>query len=234
MKFYNISLSILLFLLIVLISCFTSSKVKNKAKISLNSFKARPKIMRSGQMLKDPMRLFHLEEEKDLLVKVRFMWKTKGKSDSFALNKFDYKVLQITDTDITVYEVDQTIDRIDESTVNASKFLMDIKIANIDLPCNDHFYVCGLGEFIREYKKRLKTLDFTINPLVEDAMSTDMAKTQCLVLTIGYFESLKDVGYLCLDTLDDWVYFDNLITSRVIGKAREVYDGTINMINEVK
>ncbi len=215
MKFYIFSLSIF-FIYLTFVSHIKSIKV---IKIEKNP-------------LKNPLRIFKLTQEKEIILRAKFMWEQPGKNKSFALNQFDYKILQISKDTITIFTVDQSLTTFTSENINASKFLMSIKVGNLDRPCIGNYMVCKLGGFIKEYKNRLKKLDFTINKQVVNEMSAFKAKEQCIILTIGLIESLSKAGYLCFDTKEEFIFNLDLISHKVIIKANDIYDGTITLINQ--
>ena len=225
----------LFYFLLSISICFVSGlKTVISSQILTNSKIPSPKIEYSGKTLVNPMRLFKLDQEGTVIFKAKFYMKTKGKPDSFPLNIFNYKAIQISEGTITIYKMDQNTNTLDETTVNASLFITSIKISQIDLPCNGKYFLCGLGEFIREYKKRLDRLDFRINKEIEDTMSAKDAMAKCLVITVGSFGNLSDMPYLCFDKLEDFVFFQNFITQKVLDSAGQVYEGSIRLVNTVK
>ena len=138
----------------------------------INSLTSRQKFNNNLSLerntLRNPLRLFKLDREGQLRVKAKFIWRkseldTGNGSDKKSedrtkqpLETFDYKLIQFSETEITIFSIDQFAEEFDENSSNASKYLMSIKYQTIDLPCNENFYVCSLGEFISEYREKIK------------------------------------------------------------------------------
>jgi len=197
-----------------------------------SSFRSKTSI----QNKKDPLQLMHIDKQQPVhIIKQRFMWKQPINNDpDLALNKFDYKAIQINRENIVIFEVDQNITKIEESDCNAEHYLMTIKLHNIDLPCNDNLYVCSLGELRGEYQRKLEGLSFEIDRKVVNRLTEDLAETKCLAITTGPFNSLEEVGYLCFDKEDDYILYSNLISERVFNNQnKRTYSGQVVRIDEV-
>jgi len=59
----------------------------------------------------------------------------------------------------------------------------------------------------------------------------DVADTRCLLLTQGSFDSLDELPYLCFDTFEQFVFFQNILSERIIQATLERYDGVLEMLN---
>jgi len=118
------------------------------------------------------------------------MWRTRVGDEGHNLNTFDYKILQFSQTEITIYHINQNDDIFDTNSLNPSNYLSALKYQQVDLPCNDYFYVCRLGEFIKTYSRRLKELDFSIDKQIDHTLSEETAKESCIIITIGLFRSI--------------------------------------------
>ncbi len=185
--------------------------------------------------LENPLRLFKLRQEKQLLARVKFMWiSSQNPNPNHELNTFNYKVLDINKDNIVVYQVDQNLRKITAKDVNSSKYLMTIKPGDLDLSCNSYMYICTYKEIIREYKKKLRGVNFDLPQQIEKSISKALALNQCLLITNGPFKTLRTVGFLCLDTVEDAVFYQNLISQKILVKANEFYQGQILMVNEVR
>ena len=236
MKFYFV---IVILTIINLLSDCTMNTA-NRSSLLTNS-----NIKLEKNSLNNPLRLFKLEREGQLRVKAKFIWKKNHKNFTFKqerevenssnpLERFDYKLIQFSDSEITVFETDQnSYSNQDENSINASKYLMSIKYQSIDLPCNENLYICSLGEFITEYHKRLKSLNFKIEPQISDAMSDSLSRNICIIITIGAFKKIQDNGHLCFDDQQDFVFFLDYLSEKVLNKASKEYSGSIVMVNEV-
>ena len=184
--------------------------------------------------LKTPIRLYNTSKEKVLIAKIRYVWHSSiNKDPKSPQNIFDYKLFQINDEHMIIYRVDQSISHYDEQTVNSSKYLMTIKLENIDLLCNDHYWLCTLGEFKREYKKKLKTLVMDTPKDVTDVIMESEARNHCAVFSVGVIRSMNDLGYLCFDEREDLVFFLDLISERILKRYKTDYEGQLRLINQV-
>jgi hypothetical protein len=185
--------------------------------------------------LKNPIRLYQTPKEKILTAKVRYVWHSSiNKDPKSPQNIFDYKLFQINDEHMIVYKIDQSLSSFDENTVNSSHYLNTIKLENIDLLCNDKFFLCTLGEFKREFKKKMKHIDFTTAKEVLDSFPENIARDNCIIFTIGLFASLNDVGYLCFDEREDTIFFLDLISERILKRYKTDYEGQLRLVNQVK
>ena len=176
----------------------------------------------------------HLEKEQILTAKFKFMWKqTINQDPLLALNKFDYKAVQINMENIVIFDVDQHLSNISEANITAEHYLMTIQLHNIDLPCNDNLYICSLGELRSEYQRKMSGINFAIDQSVLKDLPDEEAESKCLAITIGPFNSLSEIGYLCFDKAEDQIFYSNLISERVFNNQnKRTYDGQVVFINE--
>jgi hypothetical protein len=182
---------------------------------------------------KNPIRLYNLDKEKVVSAKIRYLWQSSvNKDKKLPQNVFDYKLFQINDEHIVIYKVDQSLTSYSEKTVNSSNYLMTIKLENIDLLCNEHYFLCTLGEFRREYANKLKNINWTTDPRIAEAYPDVIANTNCVVITIGLFKSLSEIGYLCFEDKQDTYFFLDLISERVLKRYKVDYDGALRLVNQ--
>lgn len=109
---------------------------------------------------------------------------------------------------------------------------MTFKLKNIDLPCNDFLYICTVEEFRNEYARKLRGIDFKVNPLVQGRLGRDVSDKHCLLITQGSFDSLDELPYLCFDTFEQLVQIQNVLSERIIEATLNRYDGVLEMLNE--
>lgn len=131
-----------------------------------------------------------------------YMQSATNKSPSYPINRLDYKLAQITNTELIIYRLgtDQT------QQMQLSNYLMTIKLSQIDLPCNDYLYLCTLGEFKKEYSNKLYGIDFSTPEPIKQILHTN-ANSKCLVVTQGSFESLSQLAYLCFEVICSYLTF---------------------------
>jgi hypothetical protein len=167
--------------------------------------------------------------------KILFMYKSQtDKRREFPLNKLSYKMIQITQTELIIYSTVNQFEaaKNDEGELNLSNYLMTIKLKNIDLPCNDYLYLCKLGEFKKNYKMKLPDVEFETNQNILSRFGEFKANTNCLILTTGPFQSVKDLPYLCFDNLEHLIFIQNLLTERILRLSAESYAGAVEMLNQ--
>jgi len=191
-------------------------------------------VVLADKTLKNPIRIYNLNKEKVLTAKVRFvMHSSINKDPKSPQNIFDYKLVQINDEHMIVYKVDQSLTQYDEKTVNSSKYLMTMKLENIDLLCNGHLFLCTLGEFKREYKHKMKHIDFTTAKEVTNILNESVASKKCVIITFGLFHKLNDVGYLCFDDIQDTYFFLDLLSERILKRYKTDFEGQLRLVNQV-
>ena len=242
MKINQLYIVFLQFSLLLISSTYSKSELETLTDSKYLSKKTRLAMMTNtasvrNSLHKNPLRLMHLDREKTILSKFRFIWKQSVNSDTrLSLNKFNYKAVQINMDSIIIFEIDQSDSEtiINESNYNAENYLMTIKLTNIDLPCNDNLYICGLGELRNEYQRKLKGVNFDIITEVTETITEDVAECKCLAITIGSFNNLSEIGYLCFETKEDFIFYSNLISERVFQTQNRLsYDGQLEYVNEV-
>lgn len=184
--------------------------------------------------LSNPLRLFKLNQEKQIFVKMKYFWGGKNISANNEISKFNYKLIQISKETVIAYSIDQTILNASKNDVSSTNYLHTIRTQNIDLPCNGNMYICTYGEFKREYKNKLLKTDMSIPKQVSSSYSVSQAEKQCLILTTGPFYSLSEVGWLCSDSLEDSIFYQSFISEKIIENIDGKYSGQIIMVNEVK
>ncbi len=184
--------------------------------------------------LKNPFRIYRTKNEGNIYARVRFIHQNPKNAGKKGLNHLDYKFVQFDRDEIIIYNIDQTLKIFNENTINTSNYLITYKFQNIDLPCNNLFYICTLGELKREYQRKLKEVDFRTNRHVSQALMNKKADTHCIVLTIGYFKKLKDLPYLCFDDLEDTIFYSNLISERVMKNFNKDYQGALRLVDQVR
>jgi len=225
-----------LFTVVTLFLLFASSisvETTNANEVLKHHHKPKP-LKTEKFTLKNPIRLYNTRKEKVLTTKVRYVWHSSLNRDpKNPINLFDYKLFQINDEHMVIYRVNQALENYDENTVNSENYLMTIKLENIDLLCLDHYYLCTLGEFKREYKKKMKHVDFKTSKSVTDSMLESTAKENCIIFTIGLFHSLNDVGYLCFDDRQDTIFFLDLLSERILNRYKADYEGALRLVNQV-
>jgi hypothetical protein len=153
--------------------------------------------------------------------------------DDLPLNKLDYKIVQVTETEMIIYQTDKQNNIMNEPNLNLSDYLLTIKLADIDLPCNDYLYLCKLREFKRMYETKMPDVDFTANKSVKSKMGSK-TDNNCLILTFGAFEKVDELAYLCFEDLEHLVFMQNLITDRVQKLNSDTYSGAVEMLNHAK
>jgi hypothetical protein len=196
--------------------------------------KGKP-IVLEQKTLKNPIRLYNTPQEGVMTAKVRYVIHTPLNTNMEApQNVFDYKVFQMSDEHMIIYNADQSLTKFDDSTLNSKFYLMTVKYENIDLLCGDKFFLCTLGEFKREFEKKLKYVDFKTNPLVTAVYPEAIARDNCIIFTIGVFKSLNDVAYMCFDDREDTIFFLDLLSERILKRYKGDYDGQIRLVNQVK
>ncbi len=184
--------------------------------------------------LKKPIRLYRTRQEKKLTVRIKYVYESPINNDPKSpQNLFDYKLFQINDEHMVIYRVDQSETQFNEINVNSSFYLMTVKLENIDLICMDHYWLCTLGQFKREYRKKLKNMNFTTNKKVLESLEESIADTNCIVFTVGVFKSLGEVGYMCFEEREDTVFFLDLISERILARYRTDYEGQLRLVNQV-
>jgi len=210
-----------------------SSRFFNKKSMSFTRNKSKASV--TNTLHQNPLRLMHLEKEKVLIKKIKFMWQqTINQDPLLSLNKFDYKAIQINMENIVIFDMDQTLTHVEEANCNAEHYLMTIQLHNIDLPCNDNLYVCSLGELRSEYQRKMEGVDFAIAKKVVDDLTEDVAETKCLAITVGPFNSLSEIGYMCFDIAEDYIFYSNLISERIFkNQNKRTYDGQVELLNPV-
>lgn len=176
-----------------------------------------------------------LESPKESFIgKVLFIKKSNvDDRNDLPLNKLDYKIVQITETEMIIYQTNEQDTKMEEPNLNLSDYLLTIKLADIDLPCNDYLYLCKLREFKRMYQSKMPDVDFTTNKNVVSKMG-EKADKNCLILTLGAFEKLDELPYMCFEDLEHLVFMQNLVTDRVQKLNGETYSGAVEMLNHAK
>jgi len=192
-------------------------------------------IVLADKTLKSPLRIYNLDKEKVLIAKVRFLMHSSiNKDPKSPQNIFDYKLIQLNDEHMIIYRVDQSLTQYDEKTLNSSKYLMTMKLENIDLICNDHHFLCTLGEFKREYKQKMKHIDFRTAKEVTDILNESVAIQKCVIITFGIFHKLKnDVAYLCFDDIQDTIFYLDLLSERIRRRYKTDFEGQLRLVNQV-
>jgi hypothetical protein len=161
--------------------------------------------------------------------KIKFIMKSQIKANS-ALNKLDYKMVRITNTELSIYHSPNQFEKnvnSDIGTMNISNYLITIKLKNIDLPCNDYLYLCTIGELLKEYSNKMPDVDFNTKIFGQ----FNKAGTNCIVLSLGDFNSLDELGYLCFDNLEHMVFIQNLLTERILKLQSEYYSGVVELLS---
>ena len=64
-------------------------------------------------------------------------------------------------------------------------------------------------------------------------MTEQNALNQCIAISMGAFTSLDEVAYLCAQNPTDYVFFQNLLSERILKVQKNHYDGQLLMVNEV-
>jgi len=231
-----------LLLVVLCLTTFTSS-FRTRTSLQLRAeFAARMEIelkfrnndKTNTKTLQNPLRLFKLSNEHKIVARLKFMWvQDNDPNPNSELATFNYKILDITKTDIVVYKADQNSVEFDESKMNSSSYLMTIKVSNIDLPCNGYLYICTYKEMLREYKKKLRGVKFKLPPIVEKQVTSKVAGDLCMLVTIGPFTDISKVGFICADSKEDAVFYQSFISEKILENARQVYQGALQMVNEV-
>ena len=54
-----------------------------------------------------------------------------------------------------------------------------------------------------------------------------------MLITIGSFQDIRDVGFLCTDTKEDAVFYQNFISQKILERVNQNYEGQVLMVNEV-
>jgi len=184
--------------------------------------------------LRNPLRLFKIKEEKQILGKFLYMYKSKFYNDpKYPLNVLDFKVLKLGSESIQVYVVDQNVKDLTKDNLNTKNFLMAIKLANIDLPCLYYLFLCTYEELLREYGHKLNGVDFRLPPSVEKVFGLEKAKKQCIVITIGEFVRVADIGFICFDSKEDAVFYQSFFSEKIYENQRRLFTGQILMVNDV-
>ena len=227
MKFTLLMLPIyqilLVFFLITLARCNDRSilpDIVHQYKIDLHS-------------LQNPTRLFKTKEEGIIFSRVKFLYDSYEAGAKHMLKKFDYKFIQFSKEEIIIYVIDKDLKYFNERTINTQNYLMTLKLHNLDLPCNNLQYICSLGELKREYKNKLKDVDFSTNKKILEELTDVKANKNCIVLTIGFFHKVKNVAYLCFDEYEDTVFYSNLLSERILANYHKDYSGTIRLVDQV-
>jgi hypothetical protein len=201
---------------------FLLSSCKTKQMLAKNNFNAM-KILNLGNKNFIGKILFSLPSPSD------------GRK-SFLANDLKYKMVQITNTELIVYALDQfgsSSDIINPAySPSLSNYLMTIKLKDIDLPCNDFLFLCTLGEFIREYKQKMPDVNFSPNIEVTEKLGESQALSNCLVITIGPFQSLNNIAYLCFNSYENLTFIQNLLTQRILALNSESYTTVTELINK--
>lgn len=206
-------------------------KVMTKEKAILI---AHQPIKMESLTLKQPIRLYNTDKEKILTARIRYMYKSKvNKDPKLPQNMFDYKLFQINDEHMIIYRVDQSLTEFDERSVNSSHYLMTIKLENIDLLCNDYYFLCSEGEFRKQFGRKLRHIDMKTAKEIAEVFPESVSGTNCIIFTIGLFESLGEVGYLCFDHTEDAVFFGDLLSERILKRYEGDYEGQIRLVNQV-
>jgi len=81
--------------------------------------------------------------------------------------------------------------------------------------------------------KKLKFVDFKMEEQIFYAYSNEDAKNKCIVITIGVIKKLRNIGHICFDEKQDFVFFLDYLSEKVLEKASLQYTGTLIMVNEV-
>lgn len=167
--------------------------------------------------------------------KILFMFKSQtDKRPQFPLNKLNYKIIQITQTELIIYSTVNQFEAAenDESELNLSNYLMTIKLKNIDLPCNDYLFLCKLGEFKKKYISKMPDIEFDTNENILRRFSDAKANSNCLILTTGPFQTVKELPYLCFHSLEHLIFIQNLLTERILRLSAESYAGAAEILNQ--
>jgi len=184
--------------------------------------------------LRNPLRLFKIKEEKQILGKFFYMYKSPFYNDpKYPLNVLDFKVLKLDSESIQVYVVDQNVKDLTKDYLNTKNFLMAIKLANIDLPCLSYMFVCTYEELLREHEHKLHGVNFRLPASVEKVFGLEKAKKQCIVITIGEFVRVADIGFICFDSREDAVFYQSFFSEKIYENQRRSFTGQIVMVNEV-
>jgi len=184
--------------------------------------------------LKNPFRIFRTKSEKIIFAKARFIHESSiNSTGKTKLNKLDYKFIQFNDNDIIIYDINQSLKIFNENTINSSNYLATYKLQNLDLPCNNLYFICTLGELKREYKSKLKDVDFKTNKKVLKVLSNKVANKNCIVFNIGFFKNVSELAYMCFDDLEDTIFYSNLISERILENYQKDYQGAIKLVDQV-
>jgi len=195
------------------------------------------------------LRLMNANTEGHVIKHAYFYWKDKNfASSSPLLSRFDKKVVEITNGKLIIYsemlegaytDVSQKGPKLppNQKIINSSNYLMTIRYELIDLPCNDNLYLCSLEELRTEWQKKMRGVDFTIPPeIIKGNFNEKNVGKNCIALTLGPFSSLYEIGIMCFESYETYVYYSNLISTRVFefqNSQKGIYDGNILFVNEV-
>jgi len=191
----------------------------------------------SSKTLANPLRLFKLRSEKRVNGRLRFMWSNNiDSSPNSPINVFNYKIIEFAEKRIDVYTDDQNSQSNKDNkdvTGSTQNYLFTMELDSIDLPCNGYFFICTYEEMIREYKSKFKGMDFSLPASIEKSMGEKKASDHCLLITIGPFKRIKNVGFICADTKEEAVFYQSLISEKIQDRSNNKYHGQLIMINEV-
>jgi len=228
MKF-NVARILTKILFIILSISFYASQASNPTAQPTVAPKKDKDLKLLTNPLKNPLRLFKTQGDEKIMVRVRYLGITTNRfSKNDELSKLNYKVLIMERDFFTVYKTDQN----SQNTVLSSKnYLGSVKTNDVDLPCNGYQFICTLRELKREYKKKLKGVNFDTPKELESLENPD---DLCVVLTIGSFSNIRNARYLCGDSKEETVFYQTYLSEKISFKIRESYHGHLMMVNQVK
>jgi len=217
----------------------SKNQIKSLLNTSTNNFLAIESTFRSTSLtskdtLKNPLRLFKLNLESKILARLKFFWVLKSDPNPLnELNMLNYKVFDITKENMLIYKIDQSRTDLNHDTLNTTNYLMTVKISNIDLPCNGNMFVCTVSEFKKEYKKKLRGVDFSIPKEITKEFGETKAHDHCIIISVGPFRTFRDVGFICMDTKEDAIFYQSFISEKILENSRDLYNGQLLMVNQV-
>lgn len=217
-----------------LLFCFLISNIHLLMSKKFNNNSSIKSLSDSSMRFSNALKILQLGSN-NFIGKILFMFKSQtDKRPQFPLNKLNYKIIQITQTELIIYSTVNQFEAAenDESELNLSNYLMTIKLKNIDLPCNDYLFLCKLGEFKKKYISKMPDIEFDTNENILRRFSDAKANSNCLILTTGPFQTVKELPYLCFHSLEHLIFIQNLLTERILRLSAESYAGAAEILNQ--
>ena len=75
-------------------------------------------------------------------------------------------------------------------------------------------------------------IEFDTNEKILRRFSDAKANSNCLILTTGPFQTVKELPYLCFHSLEHLIFIQNLLTERILRLSAESYAGAAEILNQ--